>query len=188
MRLNDNYYQKTFYLAQVDNNDQILGKIERWEAHKKGILHRGLTAILIFNDQIILQKRRHPVFDSYWDISFSSHPIFINGKIQDSKEAVLMTLKREWITKEEIKKNQIIYLDKFYYQAKDEKSGLIEHEIDYLFLINLKSIPEFNSQYAYEITMIEKNSLKNKKVFKDILKGKKLAPWVKIDHYQRLLT
>ena len=184
----DDYYKKIFYLAQVDKSDCPVGKVERWEAHQKGILHRGFTAILIVENKVIFQKRRHPVFDGYWDISFSSHPIYENDQLQDNKDAILRTLKREWIIKETIKKEEIKYLEKFYYKAKDEQSGLIEHEIDYLYKLDLNFMPNFNRDYAYEIKAIDKDLLKDKNSLKKISKEIKLAPWVKIDDYQRLLT
>lgn len=184
--MND-YYQKIFYLAQVDKNDLPIGKIERWEAHQKGILHRGFTAILIVENKVVLQKRRHPVFDGYWDISFSSHPIYENDQLQGEKEAVLKTLEREWFIKETIKEDKIIYLDKFYYQAKDEKSGLIEHEIDYLYLIHINEVPRVNQNYSYDMKMVDKNLLTDVDKQDKILKKFKLVPWVKLSHYQRFL-
>lgn len=63
-------------------------------------------------------------------------------------------------------------MTKTYYQAKDEKSGLIEHEIDYWYWINLKAKPTFNPEFAYEIRMISWDEIDN--VFTNL----QLAPWV----------
>src|SRR3989338_3874832 len=124
------YYKQKQFLAQVDKNDKILGKIEKWECHKKAILHRGYTCILTYEDNYVLQHRKHPVFDGVFDLSFSSHPIchpeFISGSdskkqmlkraivlsdneriqhdkigLQTMEEAIYEGLKREWNLKKE---------------------------------------------------------------------------------------
>lgn len=174
--MKNDYFKKIFYLVGVDKNDNFLKKVERWKAHKKGILHRGFTVILSYKDKFILQKRKHIVFDNFWDFSFSSHPIFIGDKIQDDKEAILNTLKREWIIDEKINKNDIKFLEKFYYKAVDKKSNFIEHEINYLYFLNLKNLPQFNFEFAYDMKIISKNDYH---LFKDL----NFAPWVKLDKF-----
>jgi isopentenyl-diphosphate delta-isomerase len=166
------YFQEIFYLPQLNREDEVIGKIERWEAHQKGILHCGFTAILFYQDQIVLQRRRHPVFDNFWDISFSSHPIYLKDRFETEEEAIIRSLKREWLLDEKAIEGKINFLTKTYYQAKDEKSGLIEHEIDYWYWINLKKKPTFNPEFAYEIRMINWNEIDN------IFTNLQLAPWV----------
>jgi isopentenyl-diphosphate delta-isomerase type 1 len=60
----------------VDEEDKIIGKSSRKEAHKKGHIHRALS-VLVLNSkgQILLQKRSknksvHPLS---WDLSTSEH-------------------------------------------------------------------------------------------------------------------
>ena len=90
------YYKEKIYLAAVDKSDTVLEGVERWEAHEKGILHRCFTVCLFFKDKIVMQHRKHPVFDGVFDLTCSSHPVFKNGKIQRNEEAVFETLEREW--------------------------------------------------------------------------------------------
>ncbi|PIV08416.1 hypothetical protein COS52_02770, partial [Candidatus Roizmanbacteria bacterium CG03_land_8_20_14_0_80_39_12] len=92
------YYKKKQFLAEVNEKDEIVGKIEKWEAHKKGILHRGYTAIITFEDQLLLQHRKHPIFDNVFDFSFSSHQVYVKDTIQDDVVAILEGLQREWGT------------------------------------------------------------------------------------------
>lgn len=167
-----NYYQKKFFLSAVDKNDQIIGQIERWQAHREKILHRGFTVILIYQNKIILQKRRHPVFDGYWDISFSSHPIYRNNQLESMEEAIIKNLKREWITKEK-KFNQLKFINKYYYLAKDPKSHLYEHEVNYLYRLTLSLPIDINPKFAYEKAEIDINQNKLLKKFQP------LVPWVK---------
>jgi isopentenyldiphosphate isomerase len=148
------YYKKRLNLAEVDRSDRIIGPVERWISHEKGICHRGFTTILVYNNQVILQQRKHPAFDGFYDLTFSSHPIYVNGKLQLMEEAVYSTLEREWnLTKKDLK-TDIKYLDKFYYKAKDLKSIYTEHEVDYLYLVELDKLPNINKDFAYDYEMI----------------------------------
>src|SRR3989338_11206359 len=125
------YYKAIQYLAVVDREDNIIGKMEKWEAHKKGVLHRAYTAILQYQDNIILQQRKHPVFDDVYDLSFSSHQIYNKDLLQTNEEALFEGLLREW----NFNKKNIIdtkFLGKIYYKSKDEKSEFFDHEIDYI--------------------------------------------------------
>lgn len=178
------YYQKKFYLAQVDRNDQLIGPVERWQAHEKGILHRGFTVILTYNNQLLLQQRKHPVFDKKYDLSFSSHPIFVAGQLEPMEEAIFRTLKREWnlngtdLNRSDLKsglKTGLKYLDKIYYRAADPKSKFVEHEIDHIYLAEINKLPQPNLDFAYGYKLINQKNLPSK--IYDL--GSKLAPWVK---------
>ncbi|MEK9169689.1 MAG: hypothetical protein AAB788_03010, partial [Patescibacteria group bacterium] len=143
------YYQKKLFVAEVDKDDNIVGKIERWQAHKEGILHRGFTMILMYQNKIVLQHRKHPAFDGYSDLTFSSHQIYADNELQTDLEAIYATLKREWNVVESGIVNEPKYLDKFYYKAKDPNSVFTEHEIDYIYLAELKNLPTPNPDFAY---------------------------------------
>ena len=169
--MNNNYYQKKLFILEVDKKDNPIKKIERWQAHKEGILHQGFTAILKYQDKFILQHRKHPVFDGFFDLSFSSHPIFIDDKIQTFEEAIFETFKREWISEE--KNIDIKFLEKYFYKEKDEKSGYFEHEINYIYLINLKKEVKNSPLYSYGMKISTKNDLIDR--FEKI----NFAPWVK---------
>lgn len=166
-----NYYQKKLYLAKVNEKDEIIGRIERWQAHREKILHRGFTTILIYQNNFILQHRKHPVFDRVFDLSFSSHPVFIKDRLQSMEEAIVNTLKREWITSE--KNIKPIFLEKYYYQEKDNQSEFYEHELNYLYLIRLNQLIKNNSHFSYGMKVL---------TFEELLyQYQKIdfAPWVK---------
>ena len=170
-----NYYKQIQYLAQVDKDDNILGKIEKWFTHKNNILHRGLTTILYYQSKIILQHRKHPVFDKVYDLSFSSHQIYINNKLQDNTSAIYDGLKREW----NLDKNDLVqspeFITKFYYQAHDQNSEYFEHEIDYIYKVELKDLPKPNLKYAFGMEIIDQSKIKTlSKLFPN------LAPWVRM--------
>src|SRR3990167_10247135 len=91
-----NYYKEKQLIAKVDKIGNVLGKIEKWQAHKKGVLHKAFTVIIQYKNLYVLQHRKHPVFDGVLDLSCSSHQIFVKGKLQSTEEAAILALKREW--------------------------------------------------------------------------------------------
>jgi len=170
------YYKKQLYLAEVNQQDKLIGPIERWQAHEQGICHRGFTVILIYKNQVILQHRHHPAFDELYDLSFSSHPIFINNKLQTMEQAIFDSLEREWSLKKNDLTNDLKYLEKFYYKAQDYKSKYIEHEVDYLYLAEINKLPVVNKDFAYGFNLIEINKILNTKYW---ILDTQLCPWVK---------
>lgn len=162
------YYQKKLFLAEVDKNDNVIGEIERWQAHRDGILHRGFTAILTYQDNIVLQHRKHLAFDGYFDLTFSSHQIYVHDVLQTDEDAINETLKREWNIDSTGLKTIPKYFGKFYYKAKDPNSIFTEHEVDYIFKAELKNSPNPNLDFAYGFKLVKKTEIENFK----------LAPWI----------
>ena len=170
------YYKKIQYIAQVNKNDEIVGPVEKWKAHRENILHRGFTVVLYVENKIFLQHRKHPVFDGVYDLTFSSHQVYLGNKIQYDKDAVFEALTREWnLNKNEIPQNGLKFLGKFYYQAKDPKSIYSEHEVDYVYSLTLSKSPKPNLDFAYDIqrTSLEEVKKYNSRFFP------LFAPWAK---------
>ncbi|MCX7956236.1 MAG: hypothetical protein N2593_04005 [Patescibacteria group bacterium] len=167
-----NYYQKNINILQVNKKDKIIKSIDRWQAHKEGILHRGFTCIIKINNFYVIQKRKHKVFDNVFDLSFSSHPQMLkNKKLQKIEKAIIENFKREWTFKGKIKK--LKFLDKYYYKEKDEKSGFIENEINYLYLIEIEGKIKNKEEYSYGMDFMDFNILYKK------FKNFNFAPWIK---------
>lgn len=162
-------------IAACDRQGNIIGKIERWEAHKKGILHRAFTLAILYKNFYILQHRRHPVFDGVFDLTSSSHQLMSNGKLEDTIDAARQTLLREW----KIKKSDVLGKMKLkgavYYKAADPKSIYTEHEFCDIVETSVKKIPEPNYDVAYGYSLVTKKELTNKNGRTYPL----LAPWVK---------
>lgn len=168
------YYKQTQYLAQVDKDNNVTGKIEKWDAHRKGILHRAFTIALFYKGNVLVQHRKHPAFDGYFDLTLSSHPIFKNEEIQTDLEAVYDTLHRELnITKEDLVSEPTIKGSVFY-QAEDKQGGFMEQEFCFLFSAELKTMPAANYDYAYGYILVPLEDIKSGK---NHVK-KALAPWV----------
>lgn len=63
----------------VDEKDKLLGYAPKVECHTgKGRHHRAF-ATLLFNSkgQVLLQKRKHKLFDGLWDLTAISHPLHL---------------------------------------------------------------------------------------------------------------
>ena len=175
------YYKQTLYIPHVDKDDTVLGKVERWKAHREGILHRGFTVGVMFEDLFICQHRKHPVFGGYLDLTASSHPLYIGEKIQSFEEAVYNTLEREWSLKRDDLSEPLEEKGKAYYYSKHGE--YIEHEMCYFFLTKATKLPLVNFEYAYGYSLL---SLKDLEDTEAPYAGS-VAPWVQEALRQGLL-
>lgn len=168
------YYKNLFYIAQVDEKDTITGKVERWEAHEKGILHRAFTVAIFYQGKVVIQHRKHPVFDDVYDVTVSSHQIYVHDKLQDDLEAVYPTLQREFGISQQDLLSPPVYKGNIYYKAPDPKSRYIEHEVCHIYTCEVKNLPQPNLDFAYGslLASIEELKDKNSSLYS------KLAPWV----------
>lgn len=160
----------------VDENDNKLGEIEKFEAHKKGLLHRAFS-VFIFNSKVelLLQKRAKEKYHSggLWTNTCCSHP----KPNEDIKEGAKKRLKEEMGIEADLKE---VY--SFVYKTEFD-NGLIEYEYDHVFFGNSDEKPILNKKevedYKYiNIINLEKDIFNNpdnytywlKDSFKDILK------------------
>ncbi len=169
------YYQKKQFLARMNADNRIVETVEKWKAHEEGILHRGFTVALLYKNQFILQHRKHPAFDGYFDLTCSSHPVYKGECLQRDEDAVFEALKREWNIEQSFVKN-IKLLGSVVYKAKDRNSGYTEHEFCLLYQGEIDITPLPNFDYAYGFSLADKKNLDGK-----TFPAKSLfAPWVKI--------
>ena len=177
------YYKKKIMIAKCDRNGTILGEIERWEAHRKEILHRAFTVALFYKGKLIVQHRKHPVFDGVFDVTSSSHQIYEGKTLQDTIEATYLCLKREW----NIEKKDLLKLPKdmgtVYYKAKDKYSIYSEHEVCNVIIAFIKRLPEIVEEvsYGYSLATKEEISDTSSRLYQN------LAPWVKTMIKEKLL-
>jgi len=165
------YYKQQIYIPRVDETGKIVGEIERWEAHKKGILHKGFSVALFYNELLILQLRKHPVFDKVVDLTASSHPQVNNGQSQDEEVAVFDCLLREWnVVRKEV--TNFTNRGSFVYRAEDG-AGYIEHEYCTFYSALIDKQIQLNREFAYGFIQVDFKFFKsNPRLFP-------LAPWVK---------
>ncbi len=131
------------FVVLVDPDDQPLGKMEKMEAHVKGILHRAFSAF-IFNDrdELMLQQRALSKYHSpgLWTNTCCSHPR--DGESLEA--AVHRRLKEEMGFDCDIEK-----AFHFTYKA-DVGQGLTEHEFDHVFIGNSNQHPEINPAEVHD--------------------------------------
>lgn len=129
------------HVLLVDENDSVLGSMEKLEAHEKGVLHRAFS-ILLFNSQgeLLLQKRSSTKYHSggLWTNTCCSHPL----PGEATEEAARRKLKQEMgidLTP--------TFSYKFIYKAALDKD-LVEHECDHVFIGHFDGIPILNPEEA----------------------------------------
>ena len=110
----------------VTEKDEVLGLMNKQEAHEKGVLHRAFS-VFLFNDEgeMLLQKRAAGKYHSpsCWTNAVCSHPR--NGETY--LEAANRRLKEELGINTEIQ-------EKFHFIYKaNVGQGLWEHELDFVF-------------------------------------------------------
>ena len=125
------------YLTLVDKNDTPLGKQEKIEIHKLGLLHRAFS-IFIFNSnqELLLQQRADVKYHSagLWTNTCCSHPRF--------GEELLDAANRRLFEEMGLKTN-LEFAFSFIYKAEFE-NGLTEYEYDHVFWGQTDELPVTN--------------------------------------------
>lgn len=89
---------KKQYLLIVDTNDNFTGKYEeKLLCHTgEGLHHRAFITIIFNNkDEVLLQKRKHFLWDSYWDITATSHVLHLPTHDESYEAAATRCLENE---------------------------------------------------------------------------------------------
>ena len=109
----------------VDSNDQPIGKMEKLEAHQKGLLHRAFS-VFIFNrnNELLLQQRALEKYHSggLWTNTCCSHP---------SPSESLESAGSKRLVEEMGFTTELSHLFAFEYRVELDNQ-LIEHEYDHV--------------------------------------------------------
>ncbi|QQG43040.1 MAG: NUDIX domain-containing protein [Candidatus Daviesbacteria bacterium] len=118
----------------------------------EGKRHLAIT-VLIYNnrDQVLLQRRKHQVFDDIWDITGATHPLHLTNRDETVAEATQRCLKREYNIEGVALKN----LGSFNYFAKYD--NLCENEHCYLLVGEYNGLVKLNPEVGYEYKWIQKD-------------------------------
>ena len=111
----------------VDQADRPVGRMEKQETHRKGLLHRAFSVFLLDGSKLLIQRR---ALDKYhcgglWSNTCCSHPA--------PGEPVLSAAERRLDEELGIKNARLRELDTFLYRAAFP-NGLAEHELDHVLL------------------------------------------------------
>jgi isopentenyl-diphosphate Delta-isomerase len=110
----------------VDESDRELGRMDKLEAHRQGLLHRAIS-VFIFNDrgELLLQRRALEKYHSggLWTNTCCSHP----HPGESTAQAASRRLYEEMGLHCELRfRSSFIYNTPF-------DNGLTEHELDHIF-------------------------------------------------------
>ncbi|MEZ4979479.1 MAG: isopentenyl-diphosphate Delta-isomerase [Chitinophagales bacterium] len=154
----------------VDAKDEKLALMGKTEAHEKGLLHRAIS-IVLFNEskEILLQQRADSKYHwaGIWSNTVCTHPR--DG--ESYLEAAERRLEEELGISTELRD-----VFNFIYKAKDEESGLTEHELDHVFVGEYNGEIPFNKEEVKAVRWISSEDL-----FKEIeAKPENFSFWFKI--------
>lgn len=134
-------------LIAVDDKDNFIAYANRKECHTgSGRRHRGIT-LLLFNKEgkILLQKRRHEVFDNIWDFAGATHPIHTETHDETYEESGLRCMQVEWGAQTKLKRIlDYTYFEKYGELCENEFCILLAGQYDGL--LN----PKMECMYEYK--------------------------------------
>lgn len=159
-------------ILAVDDDGKFLEYISKEAGHKgKGKRHLAIT-VLLYNSQgqVLLQKRKHQIFDNVWDFTGATHPLHkIEGADESLIEATLRCLRVEWGISEV---KSLSEKGVFNYSAQDKEYS--ENEYCYLMVGEYEGEVKLDPEVGYEYKWMSKREF-----LKDVQNNpQNYAPWV----------
>ena len=177
-----------YEIPLLDESGRTIGYGERWWAHRVrdgpdgpilGQKHAGITiACLDDGGRILIQRRRHRIFDKVWSLSGDTHPRKYGSRRVESLSAAARRCAKEDLGV--VIKNWTQRLS-IPYSARDPRdSRYCENEILYILVAKHSGPLRMNEENAYELRWVElaeiskdsRTDLKRKPI------DRKYAPWV----------
>ena len=144
------------FVVLVDDQDNVLGTMEKMDAHKKGYLHRAISVLLFDKDhRMLLQKRASTKYHwpNIWSNAVCSHP-----RHNETYEAAA----RRRLPEELGITANLDWQFSFIYKATDEATALHEHELDHVFFGQIDETPfHVNPNEVDAVKWIEREALEN---------------------------
>lgn len=158
-------------ILAVDGAGNFKGEyIPKLEGHTgEGKRHLAIT-VLIYNNkgEVLLQKRKHKVFDDIWDFTGATHPLHSKDGDETVEEATWRCLDREYGIKEKVKLKNLGF---FNYFAK--YGPLCENEHCAMLVGEYNGELKLNEEVGYGYKWMDKN-----KFLEDLEKNSKdYSPW-----------
>lgn len=160
-------------ILAVDDNGNFLEYIPKEVGHTdKGRRHLAITVLLQNSKgQVLLQKRKHQIFDNIWDITGATHPLHkADGSDENLEEATRRCLEAEWGIREV---GEIGEIGVFNYFA--QYGDYCENEHCHLMVGEYDGEVKLNPEMGYEYKWVEREEF-----LKDIAQNPdKYTPWAK---------
>lgn len=159
-------------ILAVDDDGKFHGEyIPKWEGHTgAGKRHLAITVQLENSKgELLLQKRKHRVFDDIWDMTGATHPLHLaEGKDETVEEASWRCLEVEYGIKEKIPLKNYGFFNYF-----AEYGDLCEHEHCAILVGKYDEEFKLNDEVGYGYKWMSKAEF-----LKDIKKNpKSYSPW-----------
>ena len=158
----------------VDSNDRMIGSMEKYEAHEKGLLHRAFS-VFLFNeqDELLLQQRALSKYHcgGLWTNSCCSHQRLEETNVEAAKRRLMEEL---GITAMDLQDTF-----SFVYKAKFD-NGLTEHEFDYVLFGKFNGTTEINEEEVAATKYMNQQEIQNEIQHSP----EQFTPWFKLI-YQR---
>ncbi len=126
------------YVVLVNQEDKEIGKMEKMEAHQKGLLHRAFS-VFVFNDQneLMIHQRALSKYHSagLWTNTCCSHQKVGESSINAAHRRLIEEMGFDCKLEKAFE---------FTYRAELE-NGLIENEYDHVFIGKYNQLPNINS-------------------------------------------
>lgn len=161
-------------ILAVDDRGKFLEYIPKAVGHTgQGKRHLAI-AVLLYNSkgQVLLQKRKHQIFDNIWDLTGATHPLKKkDGTNESLEEATWRCLKDEYGIEERIALKNLGFLNYF---AKYGEN--CENEHCYLMMGEYNGEINLNPRSGYEYKWVEKQEF-----LKDLAANpKNYTPWARL--------
>ncbi len=137
----------------ISENDEVLGLMDKMQAHENGLLHRAFS-VFLFNEkgEVLLQKRAAEKYHSpnQWTNAVCSHPRDGETYLEGAQRRL----------KEELGIEAMELTPKFHFIYKADVGGnLWEHELDHVFTGNYDGNFSLNEEEVSEIRYITMEAL-----------------------------
>ena len=147
------------HLMLCDDNGHFTGQYIRRDLAHAGDGHRHLAiALLLYNraGELLLQRRKHRLFDDVWDITGATHPLRLaDGTHESLERAALRCLRHEY----GVEGPQLTQVGSFSYFAQDLDGAHCENEHCTLFIGELNEPVVLNPDVGYGCRWVSKPTL-----------------------------
>lgn len=159
-------------ILAVDEQGNFAGEYIPKEAGHTGQGKRHLAiTVLVYNDkdEVLLQNRKHKIFDNIWDFTGATHPLHAAEKDETIEEATWRCLDVEYNIQEKIPLKNYGFFNYF----AEYQDGLCEHEHCAMMVGEYNDDFNLNSETGYGYKWMDKNEF-----LRDILANpKNYSPW-----------
>ena len=177
-----------YRIPLLDKSGRTVGYGDRWRTHRVkdgpdgpvlGQRHAGITIACIDGEgKVLIQHRRHRIFDKVWSLSGDTHPRKYGSKRVESFSEAARRCAREDLGVD-IKKWSAKLVAP--YSARDPRdSRYCENELLYILVARHRGPMRMNKESAYELQWVEPKEI-SKDSRADLKKepiDRKYAPWV----------